>query len=180
MRLFIGIELPDVLRDNVAAIASRVREDIARSAPDAEVRWVPASNLHITVWFLGEVREPRVEALVAALTPTLDARSFTLRIGGGGAFPPTGAPRAIWLGLASGREGLIAVHEQLRGRLVPLGFAARVPAVFPAPDHRAGQRCSSARRTSDARPSRGSGGRCRRVRGRVCDAFRQSADADRG
>ena len=123
MRLFIGIELPDVLRNNVAAVASRVREDIARAAPDAQVRWVPPANLHITVWFLGEVREPRVEPLVAALTPPLDARSFTLRIGGGGAFPPTGAPRAIWLGLASGREGLIAVHEQLRVRLVPLGFA---------------------------------------------------------
>ena len=163
MRLFIGIELPDVLRNSVAAVASRVREDIARAAPDAQVRWVPPSNLHITVWFLGEVREPRVEPLVAALTPPLDARSFTLRIGGGGAFPPTGAPRAIWLGLASGREGL---DRRARATARPTGAAwlrTRGPAVFPAPDHRAGQRCSSARRTSDARPSRRSGGRCRPV-----------------
>jgi RNA 2',3'-cyclic 3'-phosphodiesterase len=123
MRLFIGIELPDVLRYNVAAVASRVREDITRAAPDAQIRWVPPSNLHITVWFLGEVRDPRVEPLVAALTPPLDTRTFPLRIGGGGAFPRTGAPRAIWLGLTTGREGLISVHEQLRGRLVPLGFA---------------------------------------------------------
>jgi RNA 2',3'-cyclic 3'-phosphodiesterase len=122
MRLFIGIELPDVLRDNVSAVASRVREDIVRATPDAQIRWVPPANLHITVWFLGEVREPRVESLVASLTPPLDTRSFTLRVGGGGAFPRTGAPRAIWLGLMDGRVGLIAVHEQLRGRLVPLGF----------------------------------------------------------
>ena len=118
MRLFIGIELPDVLRNNGGCSLARERRH-ARVAPDAQVRWVPPSNLHITVWFLGEVREPRLEPLVGALTPPLDARSFTLRIGGGGAFPPTGAPRAIWLGLASGREGLIAVHEQLRVRLVP-------------------------------------------------------------
>jgi 2'-5' RNA ligase len=122
MRLFIGIELPEVLKDSVAVVASQVKEGIARAAPDAQVRWVPTSHLHITVWFLGEVREPRVEPLVASLTPPLDVRSFTLRLGGGGAFPRTGAPRAIWLGLSSGREELVAVHEQLRGRLVPLGF----------------------------------------------------------
>jgi RNA 2',3'-cyclic 3'-phosphodiesterase len=146
MRLFIGIELPDVLRNNVAAVASRVREDIARVAPDAQVRWVPPSNLHITIWFLGEVREPRVEPLIAALTPPLDARSFTLRIGGGGAFPQSGPPRAIWLGLASGREGLIAVHGQLRGRLVPLGFAAEARPYSPH---------LSIGRVKDARPPDG-------------------------
>ena len=44
MRLFIGIELPDVLKNTVAAVASRVREDIARAAPDAQIRWVPATQ----------------------------------------------------------------------------------------------------------------------------------------
>ncbi len=163
MRLFIGIELPDVLKNAVSAVASRVREDTARVAPDAQIRWIPTSNLHITVWFLGEVREPQVEPLVASLTPPLDARAFTLRIGGGGAFPQSGPPRAIWLGLASGREGLIAVHEQLRGRLELLGFAPEARPVFSAPDHRAGQRRSAARWTSDARHSRRSGGQCRPV-----------------
>jgi len=151
MRLFIGIELPDVLRNSVAAIASRVREDIAYAAPDAQVRWVPPANLHITVWFLGEVREPRVEPLVASLTPPLDARSFTLRIGGGGAFPQSGPPRAIWLGLASGREGLITVHEQLRGRLMPLGFA---PEARPYSPHLTIARVKDVR-PRDARTMRG-------------------------
>jgi RNA 2',3'-cyclic 3'-phosphodiesterase len=151
MRVFIGVELPDVLKDSVAALASRVRKDIARAAPDAQVRWVPPSNLHITVWFLGEVREPRVEPLVAALTPPLDARSFTLRIGGGGAFPKSGAPRAIWLGLASGREELVAVHEQLRGRLVPIGFA---PEARPYSPHLTIARVKDVR-PRDARAMRG-------------------------
>ena len=85
-----------------------------------------------------------------SLTPPLDARSFTLRIGGGGAFPPTGAPRAIWLGLATGREGLIAVHEQLRGRLVPLGFA---PEARPYSPHLTIARVKEAR-PRDARAMR--------------------------
>ena len=151
MRLFIGIELPDVLKNTVAAVVSRVREDIARAAPEAQIRWVPPANLHITVWFLGEVREPRVEPLVASLTPPLDARSFTLRIGEGGAFPQSGAPRAIWLGLLSGREELVAVHEQLRGRLVPIGFA---PEARPYSPHLTIARVKEVR-PQDARVIRG-------------------------
>jgi len=122
MRLFIGIELPDPLKSSAAAAATRVRERIAHVATGAQVRWVMPTNLHITIWFLGNVREPRVEALVASLKEPLNARSFTLRVAGAGAFPQSGAPPAIWLGLVAGREGLLAVHDQLLSRLLPLGF----------------------------------------------------------
>ena len=122
MRLFIGIELPDDLKSRAAAAATGVRDRIAHAAPGAQVRWVAPANLHITIWFLGEVREPRVEALTASLKEPLDARPFTLRVGGCGAFPSSGAPRAFWLGLVAGREGLLAVHEALGPRLMPLGF----------------------------------------------------------
>ena len=122
MRLFIGIELPDTLKKSAAAAATRVRERIVRAAPKARVRWVEPAHLHITIWFLGEVPEPRVEPLVAALKKPLDTRPFTMRVAGAGAFPPSGPPRAIWLGLPTGREGLLAVHDQLRPRLSPLGF----------------------------------------------------------
>jgi 2'-5' RNA ligase len=122
MRLFIGIELPDVLKTNAASAASRIRERVAGAAPGAQVRWVVPANLHITIWFLGEVREPRVEALVAALKKPLGVRPFTLRVGGAGAFPPSGPPRAIWLGIVAGRDGLVATHDRLRSRLIPLGF----------------------------------------------------------
>jgi RNA 2',3'-cyclic 3'-phosphodiesterase len=122
MRLFIGIELSDALKTSAAASAAHVRDRVARAAPRARLRWVEPSNLHITVWFLGEVREPRVESLIAALKEPLDVRPFTLRVEGAGAFPPSGAPRAIWLGIVAGREGLVAIHDRLSSRLVPLGF----------------------------------------------------------
>ena len=122
MRLFIGIELPGDLKSGAAAAAVRIRERVARAAPESRVRWVEPANLHITIWFLGEVREPRVEALFASLKEPLEARPFALRVGGAGAFPPSGAPRAIWLGILAGRAGLAAIHDELRPRLVPLGF----------------------------------------------------------
>ena len=146
MRLFFGIELPDALKSSAAAAANRVRERVERDAPGAQMRWVPPGNLHITIWFLGEVNETRVEALVASMKEPLETRSFTLRVTGAGAFPQSGAPRAIWLGLVAGREGLLSVHDQLRPRLLPLGFE---PEKRPFSPH------LTIARVKDTRPSHG-------------------------
>jgi 2'-5' RNA ligase len=88
--------------------------------PRASLRWVPRDNLHVTVWFLGEVREP--EALVATLRAPIGIRPFTMHVAGAGLFPPTGAPRVVWLGLPAGRDGLLATYDALRPRLARHGF----------------------------------------------------------
>ena len=122
MRLFLGIDLPDAVTHAAATITDRLRTRIEREVPQARLRWVPADNLHVTVWFLGEVRDPAADALVAALKRGLEVPSFELHVAGSGAFPPSGAPKVLWLGLPSGREGLIAIHDRLRPVLEPLGF----------------------------------------------------------
>lgn len=122
MRLFIGIELPEHVRQAAASVAADLRHDIRRAAPRTVARWVPAGNLHITVWFLGEVQDADTEALIRALKEPLGTGPVPLEIAGAGAFPPSGPPRATWLGLTEGVSGLVAVHDQLRDRLTPLGF----------------------------------------------------------
>jgi 2'-5' RNA ligase len=122
MRLFLGIDLPDAVTHAAAAITDRLRARVEHEAPQARLRWVPADNLHVTVWFLGEVREPAIDPLFAALKRRLAVPPFDLHVAGTGAFPPAAAPRVLWLGLPSGREGLIAIHDQLRPVLAPLGF----------------------------------------------------------
>jgi 2'-5' RNA ligase len=122
MRLFIGIDLPDNIKAAAAKVAARTRERFTREAPGIRLRWVEPDNLHITLWFLGEVSEPGGEALVTALEKPLGAVAVTLRIAGAGAFPEHGAPRALWLGLTSGRDGLITVHDRLAQTLKPLGY----------------------------------------------------------
>ena len=131
MRLFIGVELSDDLRNRAGTLAARLRRDAERAAPEAVVRWVETGNLHITVWFFGEVREPQDQALLAALQSSLSVAPFSLRLSGAGAFPPSGPPRSLWLGLAEGRDGLFAVHDALRDRLAPLGFQPEGRAYSP-------------------------------------------------
>jgi 2'-5' RNA ligase len=59
---------------------------------------------------------------MASCEKPLSSSRFQLRVGGAGAFPLSGAPRTLWLGLVEGRESLTAIHDELSGRFVPIGF----------------------------------------------------------
>lgn len=100
----------------------RLRDRLHHVAPESRVRWIPGENLHVTVWFLGEVADQTAETVCRAMSAPLAVPPFTLRLEGAGAFPPSGEPRALWLGLTSGRDSLLAVHDRLKSRLGALGF----------------------------------------------------------
>jgi 2'-5' RNA ligase len=131
MRLFIGIELSDDLARRAARAADRLRTTIERAARRAVVRWVPSANLHITIWFLGEVPDARIERVSRVLAKPFTAPAFTLRLGGAGTFPPSGEPRAVWLGLVEGRDSLLAIHGELTTRLAALEFSPEKRAYSP-------------------------------------------------
>lgn len=102
--------------------ARRLRERLDTAGAAGGIRWVPPENLHLTVWFLGEVSEPRAAAVLDALRPPLDLQAFDLHIAGFGAFPPSGPPRVVWMGVSRGLEELARAHEQIGARLQPWGF----------------------------------------------------------
>jgi 2'-5' RNA ligase len=122
MRLFTGVELDDKLRAAVAANVERVRRKLERGRVRLNARWIPPENLHVTLWFLGEVDDDRRALVEGAMQRPFEIRSFTLRIAGAGAFPPAGAPRVLWMGVAEGGASLARLHDELGARLVPLGF----------------------------------------------------------
>jgi 2'-5' RNA ligase len=122
MRLFIGIELPGALKDAAARAAGELRQHLSGAAPRTSLRWVEPSNLHITVWFLGEVGDDRASELSVTLGDPFRTRAFALRIGGAGVFPRTGPPRALWYGIRDGAGALASVHGELGERLVKIGF----------------------------------------------------------
>ena len=119
MRLFVGVELDDRVRDAAAGIAEAIGREVG-SRLDA--RWIPSSNLHITLSFLGEVEEPHAERVIHALERPFAEPAFEVALDGVGAFPPSGAPRVLWLGITSGGGSLSRLNRELTGRLEPLGF----------------------------------------------------------
>jgi len=119
VRLFVGVELDERVKEAAAQIADSLRLNLEQRL---DARWVPPANLHITLWFLGEVEQSRVEPTVQAIDAPFHEPAFDLEISGLGAFPPAGSPRVLWLGVTSGSTQLARLHAELNRRLEPIGF----------------------------------------------------------
>ena len=110
-RLFLAIDLPERIIDDISATYRAIHG----------ARWMGEEQLHITLRFYGETPPDRVDALINALQSIAAVAPFTLRLKGAGQFPPRGAARILWVG--------IAVEEQLM-RLAALAENASVKAGF--------------------------------------------------
>jgi 2'-5' RNA ligase len=123
MRLFIGVELDDAVKTRAAEIAETLRRTLSRASPSLRASWVKSENLHITLWFIGEVDDRRHEAIADAMSSTpLPVSAFDLSIGGCGAFPPSGPPRVFWIGIRHGAGHMAALYVEVAQRLAPLGY----------------------------------------------------------
>jgi len=119
MRLFVGVELDERVREAAAVIAESLRRELGARV---DARWIPSSNLHITLSFLGEVDESRAKRVIGALERQFGERAFEMALEGLGAFPPSGAPRVFWLGVTDGAASLSRLNHELAARLEPIGF----------------------------------------------------------
>ena len=80
-------------------------------------------GLHLTLRFLGPTLDDRVEAATQALRGAAEGRSaFDISIGGGGTFPPHGRPRALWLDVRDGEEGLVGLAGEIDRELTHAGW----------------------------------------------------------
>ena len=61
------------------------------------------------------------DAVRAALRGPFETGAFTARVSRLGCFPPSGAPRVVWLGVGEGRDGMAAVRAELDRRLASAG-----------------------------------------------------------
>jgi RNA 2',3'-cyclic 3'-phosphodiesterase len=88
MRLFVGIDLPWELREELARL--RI------SLPGA--RWVPEENLHLTLRFIGEVDRTQAEDIDAALH-ALRGKRFPLTLSGIGTHSRGARETMLWAGV---------------------------------------------------------------------------------
>lgn len=116
MRLFVALNFPAELRERLWAAAAPLR------ALEVPVRWVPAADLHLTLKFLGETSESRLEDLGRALDRAVTGvRSLPATVAGFGAFPNPTRPTVIWAGVVSD-PALELLHHAVEQAFGPLGF----------------------------------------------------------
>ena len=109
LRAFFAIELPADARGRVSEAAERLKAVAQRG-----VRWMALDTLHLTLKFLGEIREDDVPRLVARAQAKLAPEDpFAVALAGYGAFPNAREARALWIGVSEGASSLARLARKL-------------------------------------------------------------------
>lgn len=115
MRLFVALDLDDVVRERIAKLLVELRQ--GRS----DIKWVRPESLHLTLKFIGEQPENKLETIAEALEHVprpgpLDVGFRTL-----GCFPNERRPRVFWVGVQAS-PALAELAAAVDSALEPLGM----------------------------------------------------------
>jgi RNA 2',3'-cyclic 3'-phosphodiesterase len=110
MRLFVAIDFPDTVKDQVSALKAGI--------PTA--RWVSRDQMHLTLFFIGETE--RIQAVKDVLA-AVKAAPFELTLSSVGRFPPGDKkpPRVIWVGI-NPEPALNRLQGEVTEALTGIGF----------------------------------------------------------
>lgn len=119
MRLFLAIDPGDGCRRHVAGIVETIR------ASTSGIRWVREGKFHLTLSFLGEVDESRLEEISAAVAEVARRHSpFSATVTGAGVFPDWRRIRVVWFGLRDS-GALVQLGTDMTEMSAALGFRQR-------------------------------------------------------
>lgn len=119
MRLFIAIELAPETKQAVVSRQQEIAADLRRQG--AAVRLTPESQLHLTLVFIGEVKEPQARSIMDVLAAPLPTLVFDMDLATAGVFPPRGRPRILWLGVERSRDRVLELYGLVSARLATVG-----------------------------------------------------------
>ena len=92
MRCFIALNLPQEVKDHLFELQRTTK------TKDATIHWVAKKNLHLTLKFLGEINQEKVEEIKQRLHK-LTFKKINVHINTIGFFPDEEAPRVVWIGI---------------------------------------------------------------------------------
>jgi 2'-5' RNA ligase len=120
LRSFIAIEIPQEIQSAITHSIAPMQ----KSLPKPIVRWVATENVHLTLKFLGDVSPANLELLAESMkVETRNHETFTMAVGGLGAFPTPRRARVLWIGLDAPAE-LEALARGIEASAASLGYAS--------------------------------------------------------
>src|SRR5205807_8655087 len=87
MRLFVALEIPSAVRENLANLLQSLR------AVSPQSKWVRPENLHVTLKFIGEAPDAKLAGIRVALAGVRSEQPVALEFRGLGFFPNDNHPR---------------------------------------------------------------------------------------
>jgi len=118
-RLFTAIDIPAAIQERLHRLGRQVHG----------ARAVPAHQLHLTLSFIGEVEDHRLQPIQQALA-AIAAPPFAIVLQGIGCFPPRGPARIIWAGVQP-QPLLHRLHSLMKTALVPCGIVSEERSYSP-------------------------------------------------
>lgn len=115
-RTFIAVDFDD---PQVVARAQEVQRRLAEAG--AVAKNVESRNLHVTLWFLGELPKHKLD-IVLEEAGKVRFKPFQVRVRGVGYFPGGSRVNVVWLGIDDPSQGLKGILDQLLTLLGKKGF----------------------------------------------------------
>lgn len=127
IRTFVAVELPKEVRGELKKIQQQLKPF------NFPVKWVEPEQIHLTLSFLGDVLESRIDKLYEAVEKgRFGIKPFTLKPSSLGCSPNFKKPRVVWIGLEGEAEILAKLQKQIEENLLAYGFQPRVREKFTA------------------------------------------------
>ncbi len=117
IRSFIAVKFPPEIVENLRQAQERLRE------ADRSWKWVESTSFHVTLKFLGETPQAKLEEVWRSVSQALAGTcDFMVSLRGLGVFPSIRAPRVAWAGIDRGASELAMMANKVEEACAAHGF----------------------------------------------------------
>jgi RNA 2',3'-cyclic 3'-phosphodiesterase len=117
VRAFIAFDIPGY----IVKVIQELQADLKSRGLSA--KWVKPENIHLTLKFLGDTPQGRLEAVCRKLDDVFkEQRPVSLCAKGVGVFPTIKRPRIFWFGLGGESNRLFEIKHQIENALASIDF----------------------------------------------------------
>ena len=92
-RLFVALKIPKEIREKIITFRNEVNPDYAK------YKWEPVDKIHLTLKFIGEVRNELVEDIAREIKFIEEYETFNCKLTQFGFFFKHKKPKILWIGL---------------------------------------------------------------------------------
>lgn len=110
-RLFLATDFPD-------EILAQISEG---NYKEKKIRWLRPELIHLTLAFLGEYPENRLDELIDSMKK-VNFANFQIKLDSCGVFPNVKYTKVFWLGVSGNTDALKQLHFQIKEKLGLIGI----------------------------------------------------------
>ena len=120
MRVFIAVDIAEQVKKTVDRLRQELKEKL--NVKKSDVKWSSPQASHLTLKFLGEVRDDQIVTVCDAVQKAVaEHKGFDLDIRSVGSFGGNVA-RVLWIGTSSGSRQLCSLQKDIEDQLSIAGW----------------------------------------------------------